>query len=109
VPARSVGRVEVTYRLASGQLQVTVRSLGLEPGVTRLGAGFGRWQPVAGAWARLRSGSLGIEWAQDQVAGAELDGGRELAPPDLDWSGLDYVFDGGFRSADYTVSIRRSR
>jgi hypothetical protein len=129
VPARSVGRVEVTYRLASGQLQVTVRSLGMapgvqqvsvlneessafddmaEPGVTRLGAGFGRWQPVAGAWARLRSGSLGIEWAQDRLAGAELDGGRELAPPDLDWSGLDYVFDGGFRSADYTVSIRRS-
>ncbi len=129
-PAPSVGRVEVTYRLSSGQVQVAVRALGLvpgvlqvsvlneesaafddmaEPGVTRLGAGFGRWQPVSGGWARLRSGSLGIEWAQDRIQGAELNAGRELAPPDFDWSGLDYVFEGGFRSADYTVSIRRSR
>jgi hypothetical protein len=130
-PAPSVGRMEVTYRLGSGgQVQVTVRSLGLapglqqievlneesaafddmaEPGVTRLGADFGRWQPVAGGWARLRSSSLGIEWAQDRVPSAELDAGRELAPPDFDWSGLDYLFDAGFRSADYTVSIRRAR
>jgi hypothetical protein len=129
-PAPSVGRMEVTYRLlGGGQVQVTVRSLGLapglqqvevlneesaafddmaEPGVTRLGADFGRWQPVAGAWARLRSGSLGIEWAQNRVPGAELDAGRELAPPDFDWSGLDYLFDAGFQSVDYAVSIRRA-
>jgi hypothetical protein len=130
VRAPSVGRVQVTYRVdaRSGVVQVEVRSLGLAPGVLQVGvlneesaafddfadasgaahagADFGNWMPVSGAWARLRSASLGIEWAQ-QVAGAsELHAGRELSPPDFDWAGMDYLFDGAFTSVDYAVSVR---
>jgi hypothetical protein len=128
VAAPSVGRVEVTYRVApGGVVTVSVRSLGLAPGVQQVavlneesaafddfadasgahvGAAFGNWMAVSGPWARLRSGSLGIEWAQQVAGRSELHAGRELTPPDFDWSGLDYLFDAGFTSVDYTVSIR---
>jgi GT2 family glycosyltransferase len=137
VTARSAGRVQVTYRVSqvrvadrlAGSIQVEVRSLGLAPGLieidllneqsaafdnyadaqgTRIGAAFGNWQPVAGSYARLRSDSLGVEWAQQVAGSSRFLAGRESAPPDFDWSGLEYAFDSRFTSVDYTVTIQRA-
>jgi hypothetical protein len=128
VPAPSVGRVQVTYRVsADGVVRVEVRSLGLEPGMlqlgvlneqsaafddyadargSRTGAAFGNWQTVSGSWARLRSGALGVEWAQETAGDSQFQAGREASPPDFNWSGMDYLFGPGFTSVDYTVSIK---
>jgi len=136
-PAPSVGRVEVTYRLrlvkGKGDIDVEVRVLSLDRGVlkvgmfneqsaafddfaygrgagvlgTRQGPDFGPWQTVSGEWARLRSNTLGVEWGQQVAGDSEFRAGRESAPPDFDWSGLDYIFGPDFRSVDYTVTIGR--
>jgi cellulose synthase/poly-beta-1,6-N-acetylglucosamine synthase-like glycosyltransferase len=126
VPARSVGRVQVTYRLTPTGAQIAVRSLGLAPGLlqvavlneesaafddyadpqgTLLGPAFGNWETVRGAWARLRSSTLGVEWVQETAGSSQFQAGRELSPPDFDWSGMDYLFDSRFASVAYTVSI----
>lgn len=133
-PAPSVGRVEVTYRVSAGQIKVEVRVLSLnraalKVGVfneqsaafddfaygrgssvlgARRGSDFGPWQTVSGDWARLRSNTLGVEWEQQVAGNSELQAGRESAPPDFDWSGLDYIFGPDFRSVDYTVTIGRA-
>ena len=125
--APSGGRVQVTYRPSPTGVRIEIRSLGLAPGVqqvailneqsaafddyadatgSRTGAAFGNWMTVGGSWARLRSGTLGVEWSQEVAGRSELHAGRELSPPDFDWSGLDYVFDGGFTAVDYAVSIK---
>ncbi|HKF77909.1 MAG TPA: glycosyltransferase [Candidatus Dormibacteraeota bacterium] len=131
-PAPSVGRVEVTYRVSSrtGVVHIEVRSLGLAPGLlqlavlneqsaafddyadasgTRAGPAFGNWETVSGPWARLRAGALGVEWAQTAAGSSQFEAGRELSPPDFDWSGLDYLFGPGFTSVAYDVSIRAAR
>jgi hypothetical protein len=129
VTAPSVGRVQVTYRVSGGTIAVEVRALGLAPGLveidllneqsaafddyadasgTRIGAAFGNWQPVAGGYARLRSGSLGVEWAQQVAGSSQFLAGRESAPPDFDWSGLEYVFGPGFKSVDYKIAVQRA-
>jgi hypothetical protein len=128
VPARSVGRIEVTYRVSQeGVVHVEVRSLGLASGMlqlavlneqsaafddyadaqgTRTGAQYPSWQTVGGSWARLRSSTLGVEWVQEAAGNSQFQAGRELSPPDFDWSGLDYVFGPGFTAVDYAVRIQ---
>src|SRR5207248_2391632 len=56
-----------------------------------VGPAFGNWAPVSGSWARLRSGTLGVEWSASQVPGATLYAGREKVAPDFDWAVLDYM------------------
>jgi hypothetical protein len=128
VPSR--GRLEVTYSLAADRLLISVRALDLQPGYdqvvilneqsaafddfadggrTLLGADFGRWVDVTGGWARLRSGRLGLEWSQPALAEAQLVGGRELRPPEFDWSGLEYVFGPSFSGADYAITVGSAR
>jgi hypothetical protein len=113
--------------VSGGGVRVEVRSLGLAPGLlelamlneqsaafddyadahsTRIGSGFGNWQPVSGSYARLRAGSLGVEWAQQAAGGSQFLAGREAVPPDFDWSGMEYVFDSRFTSVDYTITIQ---
>jgi len=127
VPASSVGRVQVTYRMTASGVIVEVRSLGLAPGLLqvgvlneqsaafddyadaagdRTGAAFGNWQTVDGSWARLRSGALGVEWAQETAGSSQFQAGRESSPPDFNWSGLDYLFGPDFSAVDYAISIR---
>jgi cellulose synthase/poly-beta-1,6-N-acetylglucosamine synthase-like glycosyltransferase len=128
--APSVGTVEVTYRVARGRVAVQVRPLWLRAGAqqvvvlneqsaafddladasaTRVGPAFANWTPVSGSWARLRSANLGVEWALTAAGRSTLEAGREQAPPDFDWSGLDYVFGPSFAGVDYQISIRRAR
>jgi cellulose synthase/poly-beta-1,6-N-acetylglucosamine synthase-like glycosyltransferase len=126
--APSAGRVEVTYRLTGGHVKIEVRPLDLRPGVlgltvlneqsavfddfadgttTKVGAAFGNWEAVSGGYARLRAGSLGIEWVQSAAGNSTFHAGREIAPPDFDWSGLEYDFGSDFRGVDYTIDISR--
>src|SRR5205807_2049399 len=120
VPIASRGSIEVTYSVDAGGVSIVVRPIFLEPGFsqvailneqsaafndaaapgqTLIGAAFGGWVPIAGDWARLRSGTLGVEWSVPALAGAQLYAGRELAAPGFDWAGLDYIFDGSFVGA----------
>jgi hypothetical protein len=120
----------VTYRVVRGALRVEVTPLRLASGwdqlmvlneqsskfddladgsQTRTGADFGPWLPVGGSWARLRSGQLGVEWELPAPPpGAGFQAGRELQPPDLDWSGLEYRFGPGFKGFTYDLNVRRS-
>jgi hypothetical protein len=114
-PTESRGRIDVTYTLNASGVLVEMRVLDLAPGYTELGilneqsasfddfayeghkfigSAFGRWMPVEGTWARLRSAQHGVEWSVPALSGGQLHGGRELFPPDFDWAGLDYMFDG---------------
>lgn len=112
-PIASRGRIDVIYTLDVTGVSVEVRVLDLAPGYmemgilneqsasfndfadqdrTVIGPAFGSWVAVDGAWARLRSANLGVEWSLPNLPGATLHGGRELSPPDFDWAGLDYMF-----------------
>ena len=130
LPIASRGRIEVTYTVDAGGVSIAVRPLQLAAGYTQvailneesasfndfadpsrtlIGPGFGSWVPVQGSWARLRSGSLGIEWSLPAIEGAQLYGGRELNPPGFDWAGLDYVFTGPFAGAVYQINVQEAR
>jgi hypothetical protein len=129
-PIASRGRIEVTYAVDSSGVSVAVRVLDLapgyievgilneqsaafndfaEPGHTFAGANFGNWVPAAGDYARLRSGSLGVEWSVPPVAGAQLHAGRELVKPDFDWAGLDYIFPASFTGASYHINVQEAK
>ncbi|HYS97565.1 MAG TPA: glycosyltransferase [Candidatus Dormibacteraeota bacterium] len=130
VPIASRGAVEVTYTLDGTGVAISVKPLWLQPGYsdvgilneqssdfndfaadgqpTLTGAAFGNWIPVTGSWARLRSGSLGVEWSLPGVAGASLYAGRELAAPDFDWAGLDYMFPSNFDGVSYHINIKEA-
>jgi len=129
-PAPSVGRIKVTYHVFAGGLRVDVQPLELRPGwqqvvilnelssafddyadrsQTLIGSAFPIWLPTSGSWARLRSGTAGLEWTLEALPGAQLHAGRELSLPDLDWSGLEYEFGAGFSSATYTVQVMKAR
>ena len=130
VPITSRGEIEVTYTVAGTGIAIDVRVLDLRPGYTEvailneqsaaydnfadssqtlIGAAFGSWVLVGGDWARLRSGSLGVEWSVPSLPGAALHGGRELTTPNFDWAGLDYTFQGPFSGTRYVVEVRPSR
>jgi hypothetical protein len=128
-PAR--GRIEVDYQVkAGGAIAISVRPLDLQPGYTevvlmneqgarfddyadaaqtRIGAAVGSWTPVAGSWGRFRSGADGVEWEVPALPGATLHAAREAKSPAIDFSGLEYVFDGAFAGADYTVTVQKAR
>jgi len=130
VPIASRGSIEVTYTVDASGISVVVRPLSLTPGYTHVailneesaafddvanpsstavGPQFGRWMPMGGDWARLRSGSLGVEWSLPRLPGAQLYAGRELSAPGFDWAGLDYEFDGAFTGAAYQIHVQQAR
>ena len=129
-PVAPRGRVEVTYTVDGGGIDVAVRALELQPGYlqvailneesgafndfadsskTLIGPSFGPWVAVSGDWARLRSAGLGVEWSLPAIPGAQLFGGREVAGASFDWAGLDYVFSGPFSGVSYRISVQAAR
>jgi cellulose synthase/poly-beta-1,6-N-acetylglucosamine synthase-like glycosyltransferase len=130
VPIASRGEIAVTYGVDASGVAISVAVLHLDPGYSEVGvlneqsaafddfaaAGrpaligpeFGRWVAVSGRWARLRSASLDLEWSLPALPGASLHGGREYAPPDLDWAGLDYVFPAPFTGATYRIDVQEA-
>lgn len=128
----SHGQVRVTYRVRSGVLTVQVRVLRMDPGVQqvvllneessafddysdgssrRLQGAIGSRTPVAGDWARFRSGALGVEWqvpAPPRPAGAFF-AEHEAVGESIDFSGLEWEFGPGFSEVDYEIKIRRAR
>ena len=131
VPIASRGAVDVTYTVDGSGVTVTVNPVWLAPGYSEVGVlneqsaafddfaadgqptlrggGFSNWVPVSGGWARLRSASLGVEWSVPAVPGAALHGGRELAAPDFNWAGLDYLFAGPFAGTSYHITVQEAR
>ena len=129
-PTASRGSVEVTYTVDPTGVSIAVRVLELKPGYTEvgilneqsaaftdyadqghtlIGPAFGNWVPVDGAWARLQSASLGVQWSVPALPGAQLHGGRELIAPAFDWAGLDYIFSGPFGGASYHINVQEAR
>jgi hypothetical protein len=131
VPITSRGALEVTYTVDSTGVAVKVRLIRLDPGYSEIGilneqsaafndfaadgsptlvdGQFGNWEPVTGAWARLQSSSLGVQWSVPSIAGAQLHGGREHNPPQFNWAGLDYLFPSSFTGADYHINVQEAR
>ena len=131
VPIESRGLIEVTYTIDTTGIAVSVHMLRLAPGFTEVGilneqssafndfaadngptlidGNFGRWVPVDGAWARLQSKSLGVQFSLPSIAGAQMHGGRELVPPDFDWAGLDYIFGPLFTDTSYMIRVQEAR
>jgi hypothetical protein len=129
-PIESRGRIEVTYTLNPAGVLVEARVLDLSPGYLEMGIlneqsaafddfayegrkfigpAFGRWMPVDGKWARLRSAAHGVEWSVPALAGARLHGGRELSPPGFDWAGLDYLFETPPAVVVYQITVQAAR
>ena len=132
VSIASRGAIEVTYSVDTTGMTITADPLWLAAGYSEvgilneqsaafadfaadrqpaplIGSSFGRWEPVSGSWARLRSASLNLEWSVPSLAGADLHGGREASPPDFNWAGLDYTFAGTFTGATYHVTVQAAR
>jgi hypothetical protein len=127
----SRGTIEVTYTVDPTGIKVDVHVARLDPGAgeigilneqsaafddlaaegapTLLGRSIGRWVPIDGGWARLQSKSVGVQFWLPAVASAQLHGGRELAPPDFDWAGLDYTFGPSIRDVSYRILVQPSR
>jgi hypothetical protein len=80
-----------------------------EPGHTFTGSAFGIWIPATGNYARLRSASLGVEWSVPPVPGGQLHAGRELAQPNFNWAGLDYIFAAPFAGTSYHINVGVAR
>ncbi|HET7338107.1 MAG TPA: glycosyltransferase [Candidatus Dormibacteraeota bacterium] len=130
-PIASRGEVVVTYTIDATGVAVSVRTVWLAPGYTHVailneqsaafddfaadhqgtltGRQFPNWMRVSGPWARLRSSTLDTEWSLPAIPGASLYAGRELAPPDFNWAGLDYIFGGSFSGADYRITMQEAR
>ena len=129
VPIASRGAVQVTYTIDATGISVDVKPLWLAPGHSRVGIlneqsaafndfadgtrtlvdrGFPSWLAVNGPWARLQSKGRGVQWSVPAIAGAELDAGRELQPPGLDWAGLDYMFPASFDGTAYQINIKEA-
>jgi len=126
VPAESRGEVQVTYSIDAAGVSVVVKPVWLAPGYTQVGllneqsAAFDdlaaadptvltNWTRVSGAWARMRSASLGIEWSVPSLPGGDLYAGRELAAPGFDWAGLDYMFPASFAGATYRINVQEAQ
>jgi hypothetical protein len=129
VPSR--GQVAVTYQISGGTIDITVSAAGLQPGYrqvvllneqssrfndfadasqTQVGSAIGSWRPVEGEWGRFRSGSVGLEWSLPRLPAAEgMYAAREIRQPDIDFSGIEYVFGPGFTGAEYQVNVSKAR
>jgi cellulose synthase/poly-beta-1,6-N-acetylglucosamine synthase-like glycosyltransferase len=129
VPSR--GRVDVTYRVQAGRIDVEVIPVDLlpgfqqvvilneesslfndfaDPGRTLLGDRIGSWTPVTGGWARFRSGAAGLEWSLDRPGMAiGMYAAREVRSPDINFSGVEYVFGPDFSGVTYQVAVGRAR
>jgi hypothetical protein len=128
VPVR--GHLTVDYRLAGDRLLVTASTVDLgsqteivllneesaafddvaDARATHLGAGIGPARPLTGGWARLRSASLGLEWAIERPPAASMTAGRELDPAlGLNWAGLELHYGPGFQSTTYAITFGRAR
>jgi cellulose synthase/poly-beta-1,6-N-acetylglucosamine synthase-like glycosyltransferase len=128
-PIASRGAIEVTYTVDVTGVSVSVRTIWLTPGFshvgilneqsaafddfadstqTLIGPRFPNWVAVSGSWGRLRAAGLGVEWSVPAIPGAELHAGRELVPPDLNWAGLDYLFQAGFAGATYHINLQEA-
>jgi cellulose synthase/poly-beta-1,6-N-acetylglucosamine synthase-like glycosyltransferase len=129
-PIASRGQIAVTYTVDGSGVTIEVQPLELEPGYTQvgilneesgafddfadssrtlIGPAFGSWVPVSGDWARLRSGTLDVEWSLPAIPGAQLYGGREVIAPNFDWAGLDYIFNGPFTGARYHINVQEAK
>jgi cellulose synthase/poly-beta-1,6-N-acetylglucosamine synthase-like glycosyltransferase len=131
VPIASRGEIVVTYTVDSTGISIAVKPSWLAPGYTQVGIlneqsaafndlsaqdlpaplldrSFPRWIATKGAWARLQSKSLGVQWSVPSIDGAELDAGRELQAPGFNWAGLDYMFPASFSGADYHINIKEA-
>ena len=130
-PIESRGEITVTYSMDATGITIAVQPVWLAPGYTQVGVlneqsaefddfasagqstfvgpSFASWMPVTGSWARLRSGSLGVEWSLSTLRGAQLYAGRELDPPGFDWAGLDYMFPASFTGATYRITLQEAR
>jgi len=129
-PTASRGRIAVTYTIDATGVTIEVEPLQLTPGYTQVGilneesgafndfadssqtlidSKIGSWVPVSGEWARLRSGSLGVEWSLPSIPGAQLYAGREVNAPSFDWAGLDYIFSGSFSGARYHINVQEAK
>ena len=131
VPIASRGAIEVTYAVDLTGISATVKVIQLEPGYSQIGilneqsaafndfaadgspnllnGRFGSWEPVTGAWARLQSKDLGVQWSVPSITGAQLHGGRELSQPDFNWAGLDYLFPSTFAGTAYHINIQEAK
>ncbi|MEP6751347.1 MAG: cellulose synthase family protein [Candidatus Dormiibacterota bacterium] len=126
VPIASRGTIEVVYGIEPAGVSVSVRVVDLvpgytlvgilneqsaefdnfaEPGQTFTGSEFERWMPATGAYARLRSETLGVDWSVTPLPGSQLHAGRELAPPNFNWAGLDYTFPAPFTGTSYFINV----
>jgi hypothetical protein len=126
VPIESRGTIEVVYGIEPAGVSVSVRVVDLaagytevgilneqsaafddfaEPGQTFTGTEFKRWMPATGTYARLRSEALGVEWSVAPLRGSQLHAGRELAPPNFNWAGLDYTFPAPFTGTSYFINV----
>ncbi|HEY8812152.1 MAG TPA: glycosyltransferase [Candidatus Dormibacteraeota bacterium] len=125
------GQVEVTYRVGQGTVDISVKAPGLDPGFeqvvvlneessrfddfadptqTRNGSAIGPWRPVEGDWGRYRSGSVGLEWSLPRPPTAiGMYAARETRSPDIDFSGIEYVFGPGFTGVDYQLTVSKAR
>jgi len=129
VPSR--GEVVVTYQVGGGVIYITVQATRLaagyqqvvllneqssrfddfaDPNGARIGAAVGPWQPVRGGWGRFRSGTLGVEWSLPRLPAADgMYAAREIRRPDIDFSGIEYVFGPGFSGAEYQLSVSNAK
>lgn len=119
------GRVEVVYSVVGSTVQVSARALELSPSVDGVAllnqesasfddfadssqtvTGAALWGSVApsGAWARLRSQTLQMEWSVPARAGVDLSAQRTG-----DAAGLDFTFGPGWTGADYSITAGRAR
>ena len=131
VAVASRGQVQVTYRVGPGTVDISVRAPGLDPGFEQVvllneessrfddfadatrtwqGSNIGSWRPVNGDWGRFRSGSVGLEWSLPSIPTAiGMYAARENRSPDIDFSGIEYVFGPGFTGADYQLTVSKAR
>ncbi len=131
VAIASRGTIEVTYTVDPTGIAVDVHIARLDPGAgeigilneqsavfddlaaegarTMLGGAIARWVSIDGGWARLQSKAVGVQFWLPAIASAQLHGGRELAPPDFDWAGLDYTLGPSIRDVTYRILVQPSR
>ena len=131
LPEPSRGEVVVTYRVGHGTVYISIKSVALaagyrqvvllneqssrfdnfaDPSGFEIGNGVGSWRPVEGGWGRFRSTTLGVEWSLPRLPAAEgMYAAREIRRPNIDFSGIEYVFGPGFSGTEYQLSVSNAK